>query len=344
MVNNYNLKNFICKKHNDKFIKYCQKCNLNICLFCQSEHKKHKLIDFGNIIKNNDKLEEIKIKIDKINNFIDNQIKLYNNVKENLKQLYLICEKMNNYYVKYNDNIYYNYQTFKNFNEINNIKLPDVVNNDIIIELYNQMNDCILIKYKGSKEPIRIFGDAFVENNKQCEIIYNGEKSKLSGLFSSDDNEIEIYLTGIKSITNASHMFFDCNQLLEVPDISRWNTKNVTDMSGMFCSCISLKSLPDISIWDTRNVSNMSDLFNGCSLLSNLPDISKWDITKTKNIGGMFYGCSLLSSLPDISKWNTINVEDMSDLFHDCSALSIIPDLSKWNISNLKSKLNMFKN
>ena len=345
MINNYDLKDFICKKHNDKYIKFCKNCNLNICLFCQSEHKQHIIIDFGDIIKNNDKLEQIKIKINKINNFIEKQIKIYNNVKKNFEQIYSICEKMiNNYYKKYNDNIYYNYQTLANLDEINNINIPDYVNYDIILDLYDQMNDSILIKYKGSKEPINIFGTNFVENNKNCEIIYKGKKYKITENFISTDKIIEIQLTGIKDITKANHMFFDCPQLLEIPDISRWNTRKVLDMHGMFCACKLLKSLPDISNWDTKNVLDMSDLFHGCSSLTNLPDISKWDLINTKNIGGMFYGCSSLSSLPDISKWNTINVEDMSDLFYDCSSLSVLPDLSKWDLSKVNSKMNMFKN
>ena len=344
MINNYDLRDFICKKHNDKYIKFCQKCQINLCLFCQSEHKQHKIIDFGDIIENNDKLEQIKVKINKINTFIENQIRIYTHVKENLKQIYSVCEKMNNYYLKYNGNIYYNYQTLKNLNEINNIKLPEIINNDTIIDLYDEMNDSILIRYKGSIQPLCIFGNDFVENNARCEIIYKGKKSKINQFFQSSDKIIEIQLIGIKNITNASHMFFDCSQLLEVPDISKWDTRKVLNISGMFCSCVSLKSLPDISNWDTSNISDMSDLFHGCSSLANLPDISKWDLIKTKNIGGMFCGCSSLLIIPDISKWNTINLEDISDLFEGYSALLALPDLSKWNLKNVKSKRNMFKN
>ena len=344
MINNYDLKNFFCKKHNDKYIKFCQDCNLNICLFCHVEHKAHTLIDFGNILGNESKFAQIKNKIDKINNFINNQIRIFNNVKENLKKLENICEKINNYYLKYNNIMYYNYQTIKNLNEICNINIPDVINNDIIYDLYNQMNDSILIKYKGSKDPIRIFGENFVLNNKQCEIKYKGKKTPIKEFLESNEDIFEIKLLGINSITNASYMFFDCQNLLSVVDISRWNTKNITDLSGMFCSCKLLNNLPDISNWDTSKIKDMSDIFNGCEALSSLPDISKWDLSNTNNIGGMFYGCTSLSSLPDISKWNTMNIEDMSDLFYDCSSLVALPDISKWEISKVKNKMNMFKN
>ena len=59
-------------------------------------------------------------------------------------------------------------------------------------------------------------------------------------------------------------MFSDCNSLINLPDISKWDTKNVTNMSCMFSSYKSLNNLPDISKWDTKNVTNMSDIFLRC--------------------------------------------------------------------------------
>ena len=38
---NYNDKNYICKKDNDRFIKYCKECKENICFLCISEHNNH---------------------------------------------------------------------------------------------------------------------------------------------------------------------------------------------------------------------------------------------------------------------------------------------------------------
>ena len=40
-------------------------------------------------------------------------------------------------------------------------------------------------------------------------------------------------------------MFYKCNSLISLPDISKWNTTNVNDMSWMFYGCNSLISLPD---------------------------------------------------------------------------------------------------
>ena len=42
-------------------------------------------------------------------------------------------------------------------------------------------------------------------------------------------------------------MFFFCEKLLSLPDISNWNANNATNISLLFYNYSSLKSLPDIS-------------------------------------------------------------------------------------------------
>ena len=49
-------------------------------------------------------------------------------------------------------------------------------------------------------------------------------------------------------------LFFNCAELNELPDISRWNTNNFKDISCAFYGCSKLKSLPDISKWNISNV------------------------------------------------------------------------------------------
>ena len=58
-----------------------------------------------------------------------------------------------------------------------------------------------------------------------------------------------------------SYMFYMCESVKSLPDISKWDTKNVNNMSGMFSECSSLKSLPDISKWSTKNVNDMKGMF-----------------------------------------------------------------------------------
>ena len=47
----YDIKNYICIKHNENFIKYCKDCNINICFSCD-EHEKHNIISLENLKPN----------------------------------------------------------------------------------------------------------------------------------------------------------------------------------------------------------------------------------------------------------------------------------------------------
>ena len=134
---------------------------------------------------------------------------------------------------------------------------------------------------ENKKEKIRIFGKYFVNINYQkCKIIYEDREYELTEYINDIDedfnNEIKIKLKGINNISNMSYMFYECNSLSSLPDISKWNTSNVTDMSWMFYGCNSLSSLPDISKWNTSNVNNMGSMFSGCK--SNLIIPSKFKI------------------------------------------------------------------
>ena len=51
-----------------------------------------------------------------------------------------------------------------------------------------------------------------------------------------------------------SSMLYECNSLISLPDISKWNTSNVNGMSKMFSGFNSLISLPNISKWNTSNL------------------------------------------------------------------------------------------
>jgi len=187
------------------------------------------------------------------------------------------------------------------------------------------------LSYKYFNSDFRIFGDKFVENNKdKCIMIINDKEYKLSEYISKEiikNESFEIKIKEIEIINNMCYMFFDCYY---IPDISKWDTSNVTNMSYMFSNCY---NLPDISKWDTSNVKNMSYMFSN---YYNLPDISKWDTSNVTNMNGMFYGCK---NTPDISKWNTSNVNNMSSMFSCCNN---IPDISKWNTSNVTNMSNMF--
>ena len=56
LIINYEDKNYICKKHNDSFTKFCKTCNEDICIICENEHKNHDKFDFSSLIINKNEL------------------------------------------------------------------------------------------------------------------------------------------------------------------------------------------------------------------------------------------------------------------------------------------------
>ena len=181
---------------------------------------------------------------------------------------------------------------------------------------------------------LTIFGETFVMNNKyKCLIIYKNQFCELEHFlndipiasdyrYTNPKKTVSIKLKGINNITNMSEMFYDCNTLLSLPDISKWNTENITSMKGIFFRCGLLASLPDISKWNLYKVNDISNMFSCCYSIRSLPDISRWNLINVKDMNHMFYNCRSIISLPDISRWNLSNVEDINSLFSSCGSLT----------------------
>ena len=149
----YELKNYMCNIHNQKFNSFCNKCKINLCPICEEEHKKEKdLIYFRDIMPhiNNKEIEEIKLKIEEFNNNIKEIIKILNKIMDKV-ELYsnIYYEMINNFD---EDNI--NYQTLNNINEISNynknvINEMDKIINEVrynykinnIINLYSKLTE-----------------------------------------------------------------------------------------------------------------------------------------------------------------------------------------------------------
>ena len=119
----YEERNIKCKIHNEKFVKYCNDCNKDICMECiEEEHNNHKGVFYGDMLSSNDMNEYKKyldIFIDKINEIIakleeiKNNMIIYNNKYNRI---------MNNKKKR-------NYETLKNiieFNKYNNIIIEDI--------------------------------------------------------------------------------------------------------------------------------------------------------------------------------------------------------------------------
>ena len=204
---NYDNKNYICNKHNEIFLRYCDDCNIDLCLSCTNEHKNHKIvlyqdkiIDIKNLRK---KMNEFK---DVINKFKLNLEEIINKFKKIMKNMDTIYNINNDILNKYEKNKNRNYKLLLNLNymdeyivkEINNIKYEYDCGNNLnkLLYLYTEMtdkNEEIEIIYKpkeDNKEKVRIFGECFVNNNMQkCRVIYNNEEYELKEYFNDIDDE-----------------------------------------------------------------------------------------------------------------------------------------------------------
>ena len=265
----YESKNYICQKHNDPFIKFCNNCKLNICLICDDEHKNHDTTYFGSILPKAKKIEETR------NNIIKECEIFQNNIKEIINKLNNLLVIINTF-KKITVDIINKFDTKnKNYNILENIKeITD--NNELykkikkintsknwseksydMIQLYSEINNPLILNkikliYKIKNEfQIKLFDTTFIKNNKdKCYLIVDYEKIELCEKLKVTNFEkdfLEMELIEIHPIKNMSHMFCNCNTLLSLPDISQFDTKDVIDMSYMFYSCYSLQSLPDIS-------------------------------------------------------------------------------------------------
>ena len=233
----------------------------------------------------------------------------------------------------------------------------------------------ITIIYKNiERRNIILFGKEFIALNKNyCTMVINGKEKEIC---ESDDyleeikkkkesKFLKIKLKILEKLESLDSMFFGCNTLHALPDLSKIGTTNVKSFKNMFNGCSSLVKLSDLSKWDTKNIEDLSFMFYGCSSLIELPDISNWDTSKVKDISNLFSKCSSLKRIPDISKWNTSNIINMTCLFNSipdisnwntnnvnninnmfeyCSSLESLPDISKWNTENVHNMEQLFKN
>ena len=370
---NYELQNYICNKHNESFIKYCEKCNNNICIKCEKEHKNHNTIYLGDMMLDNNKNDTFKEYIDKLNNEIDDIIIKLNNVKKNIEIYY----KISNNTIKKKKKI--NYYKLKNINEFINYNnkimkdIKDIIENKNINEklknimtIYEQMNyinrDCIIaeivIKKEDINKDIRIINsfenykrenklkdgkdDYKKENEKEikenCKININDKMIPFSYYYKfNKEGKYIIKYFFINNLSKIDYMFSECKYLTNI-NLSNFNTQNVINMSFMFKECESLTNI-NLSNFNTQNVADISFMFYRCKSLRNI-DLSKFNTQNIINMCSMFYECESLTNI-NLSNFNTQNVINMSFMFYGCKSLTNI-DLSNFNTQNVTEMGSMF--
>ena len=371
---NYDEKNYICAKHNEKYSKYCNDCKINICILCKKEHLNHNSIYLEDIIQEKEelfsKLNELKEYINEFRRNINKIKDMLNKVQENISSYFKILNDLiNNYNIrKRNYEILYNLKEVFNdeildninkFNDENNIinKFNTLFNiyqkiklNEIKLTLYigkEDINKDIYFldntdgDYKINGKQIEHHHDNLPElNESNVELFINYRKYKYTKYFKPEKEGyyyIKLQLNDIK-IKDCSFMFCNCINLKYI-DLSSFDTINVTNMYRMFNNCNNLENI-NLSVFNTKNVTNMGLMFSRCNNLKNI-DLSEFNTKNVTNIDAMFRNCYKLEKI-DLSYFNTINFTKIVKLFSKCKNLSYI-DISSFICNKVKSYKDMFE-
>ena len=237
----------------------------------------------------------------------------------------------------------------------NNIKYSQYIN----FSLFGIFK--MVYKLEQNQSEIKIFGEKFINNNKNnCIISYKNKYLPLQKFIRIEDKDkneekIEILLIMIKEVFNISYMFQLCTSLeqfiiFEEKEIplklnSRKKEKNL-DSEG---EKISDKLYPEnncciiniSSISFENEPSNKNSIFGGYQFLCSYINKIKSN-NKINDISCMFYGCSSLKSLLDLSKLNTDNLINMKEIFYGCSTLVALPNISNWNTEKVTNMNGIF--
>jgi len=248
------------------------------------------------------------------------------------------------------------YQDYPNFNHIETIyNLEKFVNyylsdyNEINLNYeFNEEN----IK----DDSIELFGKEFFFNNKEnCFLIINekimdlNHTIKLNDIFYIIPNNYPIKLDvrlierKRKVMTNWTSMFNSISTITSKSNFDGYDSSNITSFRKMFYNCEFIENIPDISKLNTKSLSDISFMFFNCSSLKALPDISKWNTENVIFSNKMFENCSSLTSLPGISNWNINKIKYMNYMFKNCSSIPNLKELLNWNISAQTITTDMFQ-
>ena len=214
---------------------------------------------------------------------------------------------------------------------------------------------------KEESSEISIFGDIFVQNNKdKCHLIINGNDCELRAKYKfKEKGEQTITLIIDQEIINYSKMFiheksfmdkmfsndvnnyYKNNNLIDVSSLENLDTSNCIDLSYMFCGCYKIKNFNFLLNWNVSNCKYFNCMFKDCSF-SDVNFLSKWNIINAIKLSSMFRNCRNLKDIEGIKNWNVKNVVYFRRMFSHCINITDVNALQNWNMNNAKDISFMF--
>lgn len=163
-----------------------------------------------------------------------------------------------------------------------------------------------------------------------------------TGALGSTSSGIVRIIKKIPSITltgnNASYMFANCSNLIEIEDITLTGTVN--NFEHAFDGCSSLINAPNL---DMSNATTCMDMFKNCSSLVSV-DFSNTEGTKLGTTTRMFSGCSKLNFI-DFRTIDLTTIVNKTNMFQSVptSCEIIVADQTQktWMNTNFSSYTNV---
>ena len=327
----YSQKNYICQKHNEPFIKYCAKCNINICFSCDEEHDKHDTIFLGDLKPN---MNEAKNKLLKMNK----EIELFNNnIKNIIKQLNELMDIINIYneininivnsYAKQNRN----YQILKNLDEINlnNMfyKTLYKINNNAdtkyklidIIDFYNNINLNISnsdnsLNSNANINNIMNNNDFNFTKNNNINMSNNVNAFNFNNNFNMSNNPNVFKLNNNINMNNNPNVFNLNNNINMNNNPNAFNPNNNINMSN---------NINILNPINNMNMGNNVSIFNQNNNINNLKNMNHNMNIKINNNMNSFNNMN-----------NNFNNNQINNNFNSTSLLQIIFKLHKIGLKN----------
>ena len=353
--------------NNEMYI--CNKCNMNLCPLCKSNHdKNHKIINYEQKyyicnIHNKEynsycetchtdlcifcKKEHKEHKIISYDDIIPEDIPNQEFIKFSINAFILIVRTKINMIIDRLNKVMKNIEIYFKLFERN------FLNYDINNINYNILRNINYMNIKDNKFHMEDLNSIIIDNSYKQFIprilkMYNEmNKNEIDLVYNIPNNEKKIKIFGNEFVginkdickiiyKNKEYElteYFNCQD--EKENLLKINLKGINNaivLDNMLEGCSQLSPLSNFSNWDTTYAVSMNHLFLNCKCLK-LPDVSKLNTSNVMSMESMFEGCSSLKSIPDISKWDTSKVFSMRNMFKGCSSLNSIPDISKWDIS-----------
>ena len=229
----YELRNYLCNVHGEKYISYCEECNKNLCDMCEIEHTNHNYNSLTKLIINKENnSKELKIKIVNLINEINDIINKLNKIIENMKIYYNLNNNIMNNYNKRNKNfeILMNINNIYNNNELIIKDITEIINENKIENkikyLYN-IYDKMITKDKCFRKRESINSNTVIQKSKKSNYYpkknYYEKRDKIEDKPSKEDDlklNCLIKARGLENVGDICYMNATLQCLYHVKQLS----------------------------------------------------------------------------------------------------------------------------